>query len=150
MSSKRSAEHLDLELNLSYWLTALLIIVHSGAIVVLIVSSLRWHPAILVGVPAVAVSFVDACRTHLLRRGRRALRRLRRDGRGRWWVQGDEDRLRPAQLLPGSHVHPLLTVLSFRVEGQRRTRSAVLFADAADPELLRRLRVRLRTQCNTD
>ncbi len=68
-----------------------------------------------------------------------------------WWpdgawslIQGD-GRERDGRLLGSTYVSPALVVLNFRC-GRWRTASLVLLADNLEPDLLRRLRVRLRLE----
>ena len=67
---------------------------------------------------------------------------------GQWTLRTADARKRPARLL-GSYVHPGLIVLSFAL-GRLRRRSVVLLPDSADPEAIRRLRVRLLTREDLD
>ena len=68
-----------------------------------------------------------------------------------WWpdgawslIQGD-GRERDGRLLGSTYVSPALVVLNFRC-GRWRTPSLVLLPDNLEPDLLRRLRVRLRLE----
>jgi len=67
------------------------------------------------------------------------------DEAGDWYLRDRAGRLRQAQLLASSFVSPALIILSFslREGGQRRL---VMLPDSVDPDLLRRLRVRLLDQ----
>ena len=59
-----------------------------------------------------------------------------------WLVQAGSDAQR-LRLLPGAFVHPWLIVLRFSIAGAGRC-TFLLCADNVDPDILRRLRVRLR------
>jgi toxin CptA len=62
---------------------------------------------------------------------------------GSWTLTLASGRALDARLLPSSYVSPSLVVLSFRC-GRLRYCSLVLLPDNLQPDLLRRLRVRLR------
>jgi toxin CptA len=62
---------------------------------------------------------------------------------GTWTLTLASGRELEARLLTSTFVSPALVLLSFRCHRARRC-SLVLFADALESELLRRLRVRLR------
>jgi len=67
---------------------------------------------------------------------------LRWDSLGQWWLSDREGREYPANLLPGSYVHPWLIILRFRVISS--IHDLVLTPDNVSPKLSRRLRVRLK------
>ncbi|MCF6354382.1 MAG: hypothetical protein L3J26_04660 [Candidatus Polarisedimenticolaceae bacterium] len=92
---------------------------------------------------AVAVSLIQATRTHLLRSNGSAIRSAQWDSAGEWmlfFANGDEI---AAQLKASSYLQPWLVVLNFSTSRFRR-HTLILLPDAVDPERLRRLRVRLR------
>jgi toxin CptA len=68
-----------------------------------------------------------------------------------WWPDGawslirGDGRERDGRLLGSTYVSPALVVLNFRC-GRWRTASLVLLPDNLEPDLLRRLRVRLRLE----
>ena len=64
---------------------------------------------------------------------------------GRWTLTLAAGREVEGRLLGSSYVSPALVVLNFR-SGRWRNRSLVLLPDNLDPDLLRRLRVRLRLE----
>lgn len=64
-----------------------------------------------------------------------------RDGEWRWRSAGRDETVR---LRGDSVVLPWLVILNFDGEGSRRRFSLMLLEDNLDPQLLRRLRVRLR------
>ena len=74
--------------------------------------------------------------------GRRAVRAVELDGEGRWRIRFGDGRETLVERLGPSLVSPRLVILSFRT-GFLPTH-AVLLADNADPDAVRRLRVRLR------
>jgi len=59
-----------------------------------------------------------------------------------WLLTSGSDQFMPVDLLPGSFVHPFLTVLRFR--HQQGCSTVILTGDNVDPEQYRRLRVFLR------
>lgn len=52
-----------------------------------------------------------------------------------------------AAIHPSSFVTPYLTVLNFRIEGQRRLRHLIIVPDRVDADAFRHLRVWLRWRC---
>ena len=91
----------------------------------------------------VIVSLIQVFRTHLLCSSGAAITSVEWDSDGEWTLftaAGDE---LAAQLKASSYVHPWFVVLNFSISRFGR-RSLILLPDAVDPELLRRLRVRLR------
>jgi hypothetical protein len=63
---------------------------------------------------------------------------------GRWRLEtGDGNRYQAR--LSGGYAHPQVVILNFRLENDRR-RSLTLLPDSADPDVLRELRVWLRTR----
>ena len=71
-----------------------------------------------------------------------AIAALRCDRDGVWLLELVDGRTLEAVLRPGALIHPRLMVLSFR--GPRRGLNVALTGDNADPDQVRRLRVRLR------
>jgi len=67
---------------------------------------------------------------------------------GRWRLKTGDGATHHARLI-GGYAHPLIVILNFRLENDRR-RSLTLLPDSADPDDLRRLRVWLRTQRSDD
>jgi len=83
---------------------------------------------------------------HLIsRRAEDAVELLILDEAGDWYLRDRAGGLRQGQLRASSFVSPALIILSFslREGGQRRL---VMLPDSVDPDLLRRLRVRLLDQ----
>lgn len=67
---------------------------------------------------------------------------LRRDGDG-WQLWNRAEGWQPVQLRPDSLALPLIVVLRFRLQGERRIRSICVPRDSQAADLHRRLRVRL-------
>jgi toxin CptA len=72
-----------------------------------------------------------------------AFRGLRRSDAG-WQLWSKADGWQAVQLRPDSLALPLIVVLRFRLQGERRVRSLCVPRDAQTPQVHRRLRVRLR------
>lgn len=117
--------------------------VHAGALACTSVAHLPHALATAILCTLVAAS--AACEWRRYRAQRNALHPvwLHLNARDAWWLieaGADAQRLR---LLAGAFVHPRLIVLRFSTAGSGR-RTFLLCADNADPDTLRRLRVRLR------
>jgi toxin CptA len=110
---------------------------------------------------AVAVSWIWTRRHPVFGFGKRALTRLTWHAEGGWSVQEASGLRFDAELLGSSLVHERLLVLNFRLKegglrpgslesGPRHSRKALrsraLLGDEVDPDLLRRLRARLRLE----
>lgn len=80
---------------------------------------------------------------HLLLTHPQAFSRLRRDVDG-WQLWNRARGWQAVQLRPDSLALPLMVVLRFRLQGERRVRSLCIPRDALAPDVHRRLRVRLR------
>jgi toxin CptA len=80
---------------------------------------------------------------HLLLTHRQAFCRLRRDADG-WQLWNKANGWRAVQLRPDSLALPMIVVLRFRLQGERRVRSLCVPRDALAPDEHRRLRVRLK------
>ena len=105
--------------------------------------ALRQGP-VLAGLAAlVALSWLFTRRHPAFGFGPRALTRLTWHAAGGWTVHDGGGNALAAELLGNSTVHDWLLVLNFRLEdGERRSRA--LLGDELEPELLRRLRARLK------
>ncbi len=64
------------------------------------------------------------------------------DAEDNWQLLNQSNKLFDAELLPGSFVHPALTVMIFQVENQKLR--IILLSDNIHANTFRRLRVRLR------
>ena len=91
----------------------------------------------------IAISLVHTFRTHVLRTNGYAIRTVEWDGKGEWVLLMASGKIVPAQLRRTSYVQPWLVILNFSL-GRFSSRTLILLPDAVDPEVLRRLRVRLR------
>ena len=74
---------------------------------------------------------------------RSSIRGLRRDDDG-WQLWSAARGWHPVQLRPDSLALPLIVVLRYRVQGERRVRSICVPRDAQAADVHRRLRVRLK------
>jgi len=92
---------------------------------------------------AMAASWYWTRRHPVFGYGRRALTRLTWHAEGAWILHDASGAQFEAELLGSSLVHDAVLVLNFRLKtGGRRSRA--LLGDEVNPELLRRLRARLR------
>jgi hypothetical protein len=129
---------LDLHLRPSRRLAVWLLFVHGGAAIV--VWRFPTHFAVTMAASfAILANGIEAFRRHVLMRGTGAVSRLEWTPDGRWIATAHDGRRRESRLLPGSFVHPGLTVLRLSWPG-----SVIVFPDSLDdPDAFRRLRVRL-------
>lgn len=120
--------------------------VHGLAGVAAIVASVPWW--VQTGfIAGITLSLVWLGYRHGYRHGRGFVARIELLD-GRWWLETGDGAIYRGQLTDG-YAHPLLVILNFRLEvGQRR--SVILSPDAVDREVLRRVRVWLRTQSDAE
>jgi hypothetical protein len=88
-------------------------------------------------------SLIAGLRGHVLRRGRRAIRRAVWLPDGRWIVHDSPNRAQQASLAPGFVALPAVVLVRLVLPGGGR-RTLLLLSDSLDRQTLRRLRVRLR------
>ena len=120
----------------------LMVFVHSLTLVVVISLALHWSLKLALALIVGASAYLLYAR-YVDRRGRNAIRKLLLRGDGTWILSTGDCAHVQAVLQANSYVHPLVLVLNFICKDRRR-RSLVLMADALEPELLRKLRVKLR------
>jgi toxin CptA len=144
MAGQDGMPHAPLELRLhrSRRLALLVFASHTLAVAALALMPLPlWLR--LIGLGGVAFSLWRTVQRFLLG-GAAAVTGVNWDEAGVWTLEFGSGARQPAELLGDSYLSLHLVILNFRVGGRRR--SLVLFPDAAAPDELRRLRVRLRTQ----
>jgi hypothetical protein len=123
-------------------LTAFLALVHGAALVVVAALPLDWPWRLGLGI-LVLLGLLHAMAAHLLYRLPWAPREAVWQGDGRWELTLVSGREIEAILLTSTYVRTSLIVLNFRCH-RILPCSLVLFRDALDEDLARRLRVRLR------
>ncbi len=145
---KKTVPSLRLTPKRSTVLLSFMLIAHIGAMGVVLLLPLEfWLQCLLLLV--VMMSLTQAICTHLLRSNESAIRSAEWNSEGEWTLltaNGDE---LAAQLKASSYLQPWCVVLNFSIS-RFGWRSLILLPDAVDPELLRRLRVRLRLLGNAD
>lgn len=126
---------------LSRWLAAFIVLTHTGAVACVLALPIPW-PWRVGGLVLIGLSGVWQALTHLWPRTPWAVREAvwGEDG---WELTLGSGRRVPARLAPSTYVGTRLVVLNFRGPSWRRC-SLVLAPDALDPDLMRRLRARLR------
>lgn len=145
MSVTKSIVPLRLELHRSWWLAALLLLMHSGALLIVVLVPLPLWAKGLLGTIVIA-SATTSLNTHALRRGKHAMVCVIWDGTQQWTLRTAAGEEFTARLLPGSYVAASLVILNFALKGRWRRRSVVILPDALDANSFRQLRVYLRTR----
>jgi len=92
---------------------------------------------------AIAASLIQAICNHVLRSNSTAIKSAEWNSEGEWTLLTANGNEVAVQLQATSYVQPWFIVLNFSISRFRR-RSLILLPDAVDPDLLRRLRVRLK------
>ena len=126
----------------SRWLLACYLCVQFLACLALLVSALPlWARGL--GLLAGALHALWVLPRVVCLREASAFRGLRHDGAG-WQLWRPLDGWVAVQLRPDSLALPLIVILRFRLQGERRVRALCIPRDALPAELHRRLRVRLK------
>ncbi len=139
---KETVPSLRLTPKRSTLLLSFILIAHLSASAVLLFLPLEfwWQLTILL---LITVSLVQAARIHLFRSNAVAINSAEWNSEGEWMLHTANGNELAAQLQVSSYVQPWLIVLNFSISRFQR-RSLILLPDAVDPDLLRRLRVRLK------
>lgn len=141
MSSNTYAAPLVLEIAPSLPFALVLACAHGGVLMVLAMLPLPgwmlWVLTILVMVHA-----AYSIRRHALLQDAKSVVRLLWDAQDQWTLTRRDGIACSAKLLPGSYLHPALTVLNYKVSNWHRT-SVVILPQRVDAEDFRKLRVRM-------
>lgn len=114
---------------------------HAGALGVLaMLPAPDWIIVVLTVV--VVAHAVYSIRRHALLRDAGSVVRVLWDAQGQWTLTQRDGTAFSAKLLSGSYLHPILTVLNFKVSNWRRM-SVVILPRRVEAENFRKLRVRL-------
>ena len=129
----------------SRWLLAGISLAHGGAVCLL------WPAALPVGLIfflllMTCASFINSMHKHLYFFYDNAPVELFLNNEDEWFLTTRKDETYEVQLYPEHYVHPWLVVLLFRVEARKYT--IILTPDMINPDVFRRLRVRLRYKKN--
>jgi hypothetical protein len=130
------------ELHFSRYLASFMLISHLGAAAILMMLPLA-HSLCLLGVIICLGNFAILARTHLLRRGSRAITKMYLNQNEWYLLTATQNRI-PATLLSQNFVTPWLVVLNFKTSTSRKL-AIPLFRDALDVSSFRRLRVQVLT-----
>ena len=145
MSSRRSDAALVVKLHPSRRMLVLLVTLHSLALSLLWPLHERLGLMVLLLVPLLLTSLVQSARRYALLTGKHAVTEIVVKNNNDYLLGMPGGRYRQAALRRGSYVHPALIVLNFKHSRWPWYLSVPLLSDSADTEMLRRLRVRLRT-----
>lgn len=142
MSSQKYAAPLALEIAPSALFAALLLCVHSAAIMlVFLLPVVPLIVSIVLATGIAAHAFYSVLR-HALLRAPESVVRVLWNAEDVWLLSLRNGTTREAKLVPGSFVHPLFSVLNFKLTRWRGA-SLVIFRGRVDVEQFRKLRVRL-------
>ena len=141
MSSSKFATPLRFELRPSWIAASILMVVHASAIASVFILPV----SILVKLIIVVLVLLSLWRNlnQVLLKQRAAIRQFIWGADDDWTLIAGDGQKKIAKILPSSYVQPWMTVLNFDVGHRFRPYSVVLLPDAIDPEMFRRLRVRL-------
>lgn len=129
-----------LRLNTSNYLSVLLLLNHLGAISILsLLDLVQWLWQL--SVAGCVVSLLLLLRYHAWRVSAQSVHELWPLTGGQWALRDRQGEIKIARLCAESVVTRCITVLNFKVKGQRRVVSVVICPDAVDSESFRRLRV---------
>jgi hypothetical protein len=119
-------------------------VVHGVALLVLFPINVAWWIKLPVAA-AVLAQWIFSWRRYAMLSAPAAVKSLVRTTDGSWELCRGDGGCYAARLLPAAYVHPLLVVMRFMAEDQRRY-AVVLPSDSLDADSHRRLRVQLRLQ----
>ncbi len=141
MSLSKSATPLRVKLHPSRIAASMLTVVHTIAIVLVSILPV----AVLLKLTIIVLVLVSLWRTlnQVLLKQRTAVHQFVWGVDGDWTLIASDGQAKKAKLLPSSYVQSWMTVLNFDVGQRFRPYSVVLLPDVIDPEIFRRLRVRL-------
>lgn len=145
MSLRRSKAALVVKLHTSRQMLVLIVLMHSLALLLLWPLYERLGLFVLMIIPALLISLVLSVRRYALLAGRRAVTEIIVKSSNEYVLAMNDGRYVPAVLRRGSYVQPLLIILNFKVKRWPWYLSVPLLTDSADEDVLRQLRVRLRT-----
>jgi hypothetical protein len=141
--SKNLENNLILNINVSPALSVILLLVHAGAILLLIALPIGWPLKLGLGL-LLGWSLFHTLGTHALRRRKAAIAAIEMDAQHELSVRFAGSEIWHHGRLDTHFVHPWLMLLVLHLDGHRRALSVVVAADAVDPETFRRWRVCLR------
>jgi Membrane-bound toxin component of toxin-antitoxin system len=141
--SKKLENSLILNINVSRFLTASLLLVHLGGMALIGVIPLAM--IFRLGLWALlAWSLYRSLQTHAWRKGSMAILALELDGDGVAAVRFEGGETWHQARITSRFVHSWLTLLSLHIESRRWPVKLVIVADAVEPESFRRWRARLK------
>lgn len=143
MSSAKYAAPLLLELGPSRNLTGFLLAIYVAGYAALWTLPLPWFLPLLAGAP-LYLNMRSTFKRYGTRNHPMAIRSVLWDAKGDWHLTRVDKSIVKAELMGDSFVHPALTVLNFRVVGNRRSESAVIVSDMIAANAFRQLRVRIK------
>ena len=141
MSSNTYAAPLALEIAPSVPFALMLACAHGGVVMVLAMLPLPGWMLWVLTVCVVAHA-VYSIRRHALLHDAKSVVRVLWDAQDQWTLTRRDGTECSAKLLPGSYLHPTLTVLNYKVSNWYRT-SVVILPQRVDAEDFRKLRVRM-------
>lgn len=136
-------DFVDLTLRASHRLAWLLAVVHTAAIIVVVMMPLDWWLRLAGGALLLASGIYSVAR-HALLAAPDSIVRLRLTQDGSCQIQTRDHRIIDGLLRPGWFVSPLMIVIRVACPGKRLARGITVLPDAADADSLRRLRIFLR------
>jgi toxin CptA len=136
-------EYIDVPLRSSARLALILAVAHAAALVAAIAMPAAWWLRLVASSLILVGGTIMVRRSALLKASDSIVGlRLSRDGSCQLLMRNQ--RLISGQLLPGWFASPLMVVVQVACPGQRLRRSITVLPDAAERDILRRLRIFLR------
>ncbi len=145
--SQKSETNLILNIKVSRLLAGIFLILHLGAMALVAVVPMIWLLRLgLWGL--IGWSLYQTLANHAWRTGSLAITAIELDNEGVASVRfAGSETWQPARIT-GRFVHPLLTLMSLRLESRRWPMNLAIAADAVEPESFRRWRVALKFQAS--
>lgn len=145
MSLRRSEAALVVKLHTSTQLLLLMLMMHGLAMLMLWPLYERLGLFVLLLIPVLFASLIWSIRRYVSLSSKYAVTEIILKSNSEYVLAIGDGRYVQATLRRGSYVRPLLIILNFKLKRWPWYASVPLLADSADEDVLRRLRVRLRT-----
>jgi len=129
-------------LNPSYYFALLLLLLHVGAVLILLALQLPWLMTVLLGILC-GMSLANTMQRYAMLANPQAIIGFWQDKAGEWFLQEKRGKIHSAQLLGNSFCSRYLVLLNFKLAEKRRKRPVIILADSLSHSMFRQLQVQL-------
>ena len=143
MQSKNTPS-LRIKLYPSGYCMGILLLMHIGALVILLALPLQWWAQLAIAI-ILGASLTQAVRKHVAYRDAKAIRFFWTEDGKRWLLKQKDETVLTGEVMGDSVVTNYLVIINFKLMDKKH-RSIVIFKDGILPSDFRRLKVLLRTK----